>query len=1280
MKTKSLAGICFLVLVLLGIFFYFDTVGSQQIDIVITEIARHKTKKACDWVEIYNRSNKKIDISGWYLWKDKNNHPINPYSKDGYNNSGKINKKEFALLVDNPQNLLSPSSTQKKCNNIYNIPTSTTVFKTDFDQELNNSGEKIGLKKKGKSFSKIVEKFNYKNTEDLTGSSDTSLERQSPNDLDYTSDNWNLHPTSSTPGRVNSSWETSTDDINTTTPKANIISSSTVSATSSFKATSSIESPTFQWNLKTNKKIQKNNKESITYNYDKPGNKKINLITQDKQGAIGVTSTEIEVLESPQAKINISTTNTYAGEDISLNANSSSVDNKTKIKSYLWQLGNGTTNNKPTTTTSYTSSGTYRVKLTITDQTGGSDTVAKTINIKENNSSSNYHKPGNLLLNEILTNPADEKNEWVEIYNSSSQKINLEKWVIEDDAPQQVANPTDTIQAKQREVIEWGSSYLNNSGDVVKLKYNTSTQDKIAYGDEGSINTLQEGETIVRDPDNKDNFYLTNTTTKGQTNPKKPSNNTDNNQNNSTETDNNSNQTKGSSDSNDDSDSDAENTSNNSSDTTTSHPIFDQEDIVINEVNSDSASGKEWVELYNTTNNEIDLADWIIKDPSGNERRLQQTISKKGYSVIENDSSFLNNGGDKIILESPKGKIIDQLIYGKWSSESVLSAPEKKETLAKVPRTVSDQNSVEYKITKNITKGYKNRFPQQKNNPPSSSTNQNKDTKSSAYDFLHSPAASTTKQVNKDIIIQKVLPNPKGADKHNELIVIKNNSDSTANLKNWKLKDRSGSTYNFPKLLIKPKHTKLLKRSETKIALNNNSREVVKLISPKNNLIDKLTYSKSNEGKFYSQKTTDKTKSNKNQPTNKKDSNSSREVGGYFQLDNAANLKITEIHPEPRGSSKLEFIEIYNPTNQNISLHNLKIDDQKGGSQPYQITSNIELKPKKYFVLSRADTGIALNNNGDQARIMYPNQMLIDKIDYEQSKEGASFDGAKWSYLLTPGKKNKIVQQETYNKTRGEVNQKSSSKNNKNDEKKNTSSLDYTKTKLGNIDNFKEGDKLITQGVVTVKPGVFSSRYFYIQGSPGVQVYNHKQSFPSLSIGDQVEVTGELSHAYGEWRIKTDDEFDIRKIDHLGSPQIKQIDSTKLGEKNEGKLVKVEGKIVQKKDDSLLINDTKSEAKVELEEDAAISFNKLKQGATAQIKGIVSQDQQDHVLLPRKQSDIEILESNTASAKDKTGQSAQKAVRSNSKEEIWEKYLFATAGVIILILLTLYLKQNFNDK
>jgi len=94
--------------------------------------------------------------------------------------------------------------------------------------------------------------------------------------------------------------------------------------------------------------------------------------------------------------------------------------------------------------------------------------------------------------------------------------------------------------------------------------------------------------------------------------------------------------------------------------------------IVINEIYPNpAAGGLEQIELYNDSDNDIDLTDWTIEDGNYSPRSLTgKIILAKSFLVLTKGSGAdftfgLNNDGDILILK--KGiEIIDQVSWGIW--------------------------------------------------------------------------------------------------------------------------------------------------------------------------------------------------------------------------------------------------------------------------------------------------------------------------------------------------------------------------------------------------------------------------------------------------------------------------------------------------------------------------------------------------------------------------------------------------------------------------------------
>jgi len=116
-----------------------------------------------------------------------------------------------------------------------------------------------------------------------------------------------------------------------------------------------------------------------------------------------------------------------------------------------------------------------------------------------------------LLINEILSDAPTGKPEWIELYNTSTSDIDLTGFTLEDGTEKPKSLETCTIKAGAYLVIEKGSGEcqfgfsLNNDGDVIKLKQDSTEIDKVIYGNlSGNAPVAPKGKSIARVPNGLD--------------------------------------------------------------------------------------------------------------------------------------------------------------------------------------------------------------------------------------------------------------------------------------------------------------------------------------------------------------------------------------------------------------------------------------------------------------------------------------------------------------------------------------------------------------------------------------------------------------------------------------------------------------------------------------------------------------------------------------------------------------------------------------------------------
>lgn len=368
-----------------------------------------------------------------------------------------------------------------------------------------------------------------------------------------------------------------------------------------------------------------------------------------------------------------------------------------------------------------------------------------------------------------------------------------------------------------------------------------------------------------------------------------------------------------------------------------------------------------------------------------------------------------------------------------------------------------------------------------------------------------------------------------------------------------------------------------------------------------------------------------------------------------INYDYSENIYISEILPNPEGDdASNEFIEICSADENIINLKGWQIDDQEGGSNPYEILEDLYINPNEFLILKREQTGIALNNSNDSARLINPDGLVIDKIDYEKSTEGSSLAFSEnewgWTSTITPGKENVFTH----------VEEKSSEKNSS--ENKPTISVE-----LKDIREQKIGTKVITQGIVAVEPGILGSQIFYLKGS-GIQVYMYKKDFPDLKTGDLIQVVGELSESSGEMRIKLSQKEDINIIKQNNSqPEPKPIIATEFGEENEGYLVTVTGTVIEKRGSGFYLDDGSGEEVYVYIKNTTNINTKLEEGQKVQITGIIGQTKSGYRLMPRYDSDIEIINDQVI-----TPINEQITVEPNKKRQQVINYLLINIAILFL--------------
>lgn len=419
-------------------------------------------------------------------------------------------------------------------------------------------------------------------------------------------------------------------------------------------------------------------------------------------------------------------------------------------------------------------------------------------------------------------------------------------------------------------------------------------------------------------------------------------------------------------------------------------------DLVINEVMYNPANGEgEWIELFNSSNEQIDLYNWEIKDAVGvvtinSEISLapnkflilaDDTIGFSKYGQVENvfiqNLPSFNNSGDQVIIKTQWGNTIDSLEYeDSWGGNK--KSLERKDIygLSNLKNNWSTSNSV-----LGATPGYENSITQKE------------------FDLR---IAQIT--IDRD--------NEYFGSRHTIQILIINEGKQPTSVYGFEMfVDKNGNNIPDSGERIYMNNFQALAPGDSKLISYNYTQRRVGL----NTIMARVNYFE-DERDF--------------------DNFSSVSFEILPTPHNFNDLVINEIMYKPL-SGKPEWIELFNNTKKTIKLKNWSIHD----SFSKAIFSDVaEIQPNSFVVVSDSKEILSqyiievpliianlpsLNNGGDVISLTNQLQTIIDSVHYKSSwggngggislervsAEAASNDSSNWqsSYskeLATPGKLN----------------------------------------------------------------------------------------------------------------------------------------------------------------------------------------------------------------------------------------------------------------------------------
>jgi hypothetical protein len=222
-----------------------------------------------------------------------------------------------------------------------------------------------------------------------------------------------------------------------------------------------------------------------------------------------------------------------------------------------------------------------------------------------------------VVVNEVYPNPQTGESEWVELYNSGSDLVELSSWQLWDEK-----SSASLIHQFEQDVFLEGQallvielqSVLNNSGDAVNLKNDQGqVVDSLAYS------SAEKGISWAKNPSNFSEVFETEPT-RGQANL----------------------------------------TPSPSPTPTPNSQSFAPE---LSEIVACPSENSEWVELFNPHQTSINLTGFFLRDDKSQVWLFtDEQLASQDYLAIEL-TNVLNNSGDSVRLISPDNQLIDSFSY-----------------------------------------------------------------------------------------------------------------------------------------------------------------------------------------------------------------------------------------------------------------------------------------------------------------------------------------------------------------------------------------------------------------------------------------------------------------------------------------------------------------------------------------------------------------------------------------------------------------------------------------
>ena len=686
--------------------------------------------------------------------------------------------------------------------------------------------------------------------------------------------------------------------------------------------------------------------------------------------------------------------------------------------------------------------------------------------------------------------------------------------------------------------------------------------------------------------------------------------------------------------------------------------------LVISQAQTSGGAGKtnnDFIEIYNPAGQDIDLQGMrlVKRTKTAASDTLIKSFTKPaiikayGYYLWAN-SSFTdiattpdatstviiadNNGVALRNGPNNTGAIVDSVAWGEAANafieSSVFAAnPEANQSIERLPGSGqgngqdTDNNSADF-------------FQQASPHPRNSLSGVEQPQAEESAAEEEEPAPSTSPADSEQtpfggltLEISEIMVNPEGADGGNEWVELHNFGGEEEDLSGWIVDDSAednalgSSAYKIDEgVAIGAGEYAVIQIPKGRFALNNSGGDAVRIFDPQENIRIKKEYAENAiSGYAYARNNQDQWEWTQT-PTPGAE-NSFEAVVVYTD-----KLRISEVHPNPEGPDEEgEFIEIHNFSEDSLDLAGwIVADSRKKFTISEEDFFDTEVAEDGFFVIYREVSRISLNNSGTESVLLLnPDGDVVSEIEFDAKGKGAmsySWNGTvyQWTTKETPGFENEIVfpkDAQAGNFAEEEIAGQESDDERANQNQTTDEPEQIEEVPLSEVRQMKQGDFLLTSGVVVVPPGVLEEKVLYLQGS-GIRVQLAELPNFIFSVGDLVQFAGEVDSFHNELQLSVSDAQTIKVLDE-GLEILPTIAATgDIGENLEGNLVTISGTLSSQQGQTIFIDDGTGEARILIRDSTGITKPDMRKGDYLQITGVVSQFNENYRVLPRFQEDI----------------------------------------------------------